>query len=710
MILKYLALNCQRSANFIHIYMFLLDCTRLLLQWEKGDLIPLVFLEAMQTAAAAASIVPATYRMAAIDKQDAIKTALTENNFKPDYALLYETRLQHELAKQITERDVLETSIASTHARATAIDLEAVAAVAQTTKAASAWYNDEMQAKFDADPAAFERIAEIAFNVNARRGPLQIGAECILLRQGSQSEPVKVRVDSAPDPQTGLVRIKEWYEENYVVKPFFAGYKTDGTALRGELSGGSAPLRQKVPEDATTAPEQFAALNAMANNSLPSFKALLIGIVAQINEKHGANVVALAGGGLKSVISASRKCFNEYNGAFTSVLDFLRFTIQCEEPAHVVDVLEAVEAEAALTMLRLKNRLEMRDETGDGYRDTLANIEHNKFIAELQVTLASMQAKKKEVHGAYRVDRVCTLPQNHLGAASQDAVERLAAGATRDFNISGTTITGGQLMALCSGLGQPTIRLTELKMNACQGLDGVNLAETILTPKVCTALGPGIRNISLTSTGVAGQVAPVIANLARAGCGKGLKFLELGGNNLSGELPGGLFGGGASDDAALGGPHQHPVKGGRGWVAAPAIGTSPSSTIHIAEKEKDPDYAGSLWLHFKKLKWLLLWENNITGKIPDELGACTKMENLFLSENQMEGPLPSSLSSLVELDGLILSQNNFTGAVPEEWSSMVLLEKLHLDHCATGRFSRNDLGPRMKVFVESNAAVLQYHC
>jgi hypothetical protein len=73
-------------------------------------------------------------------------------------------------------------------------------------------------------------------------------------------------------------------------------------------------------------------------------------------------------------------------------------------------------------------------------------------------------------------------------------------------------------------------------LSACPGLQGVELAAVVLTPAVCKALGAGIRCIAMTTTGVAGPIAPVFASLAAGGCGEGLEFLSLGGNTLSGPL------------------------------------------------------------------------------------------------------------------------------------------------------------------------------
>ena len=86
----------------------------------------------------------------------------------------------------------------------------------------------------------------------------------------------------------------------------------------------------------------------------------------------------------------------------------------------------ADDEDADMEMLRLKNRLDVRVASPDGYRDTLANIRHKGCILELQVALASMVAKKEEVHVVYEADRASSLPQSHLGDASDTVIRRVA--------------------------------------------------------------------------------------------------------------------------------------------------------------------------------------------------------------------------------------------------------------------------------------------
>ena len=61
---------------------------------------------------------------------------------------------------------------------------------------------------------------------------------------------------------------------------------------------------------------------------------------------------------------------------------------------------------------------------------------------------------------------------------------------------------------------------------------------------------------------------------------------------------------------------------------------------------------------------LWLYENQLRGEIPSELGSLTYLEALYLEENQLTGEIPSELSNLEYLEELFLSGNQLTGCIP----------------------------------------------
>ena len=63
------------------------------------------------------------------------------------------------------------------------------------------------------------------------------------------------------------------------------------------------------------------------------------------------------------------------------------------------------------------------------------------------------------------------------------------------------------------------------------------------------------------------------------------------------------------------------------------------------------------------MEMLVLYENNITGPIPSELGLLSNLQFLSLEDNMMTSVIPTELASLETLVMLDLSLNAFEGSV-----------------------------------------------
>ena len=61
------------------------------------------------------------------------------------------------------------------------------------------------------------------------------------------------------------------------------------------------------------------------------------------------------------------------------------------------------------------------------------------------------------------------------------------------------------------------------------------------------------------------------------------------------------------------------------------------------------------------LESLGLSENQLSGKIPAELGNLTGLIWLYLQHNQLSGEIPSELGNLTKLNDVRLSHNPLTG-------------------------------------------------
>ena len=99
--------------------------------------------------------------------------------------------------------------------------------------------------------------------------------------------------------------------------------------------------------------------------------------------------------------------------------------------------------------------------------------------------------------------------------------------------------------------------------------------------------------------------------------------------------------------------------------------------LHLWENQLSgtmPSELGSL----VNLQSLALQDNKLTGSIPPELGNLANLEELSLWGNQLTGLIPASLSSLANLRTLALNRNQLTGSIPPELGNLANLEELSL--------------------------------
>ncbi|KAJ0041822.1 hypothetical protein Pint_19316 [Pistacia integerrima] len=101
-----------------------------------------------------------------------------------------------------------------------------------------------------------------------------------------------------------------------------------------------------------------------------------------------------------------------------------------------------------------------------------------------------------------------------------------------------------------------------------------------------------------------------------------------------------------------------------------------------------PSQIGAL----SKLNFMSLSNNNLTGVIPPEIGSLSNLKRLDLSSNNLTRKIPSTIRYLTELVVLNLSSNNFTGPIPLIIANLRNLRFLDLSYNELGGLVPPDLG------------------
>ncbi|KAJ9555787.1 hypothetical protein OSB04_010401 [Centaurea solstitialis] len=225
-----------------------------------------------------------------------------------------------------------------------------------------------------------------------------------------------------------------------------------------------------------------------------------------------------------------------------------------------------------------------------------------------------------------------------------------------------------------------------------KGLEELDFSRNSFSMKIPTSIGrlPNMTRLTLNHNQLTGPIPSSIQNLSR------LKYLSLQDNNLTGEIPIGIFNITTLKSFSVGGKGSKLIwknkakiisKGSLRSLSMPSCGISGQIPEWISSNTALGylDLSGNKlegpfpnWLAKMRLDSIILFDNKLSGSIPQHLFESTMLRVLHLSQNNFFGELPEDIGNATSMRYLMLSGNNFFGQIPMSISNMDCLKLLDL--------------------------------
>ncbi|CAN7050219.1 unnamed protein product [Brassica oleracea var. botrytis] len=226
-----------------------------------------------------------------------------------------------------------------------------------------------------------------------------------------------------------------------------------------------------------------------------------------------------------------------------------------------------------------------------------------------------------------------------------------------------------ELSVLC-----PTLEVLDLSGNgltgqlpesfvSCGVLQSLNLGNNKLSGEFLTTVVsklPRISSLYLPYNNISGLVPLSLANCSD------LRVLDLSSNEFTGEVPYGLCTP-VLEKLLIANNYLS------GTVPVELSSCKSLKTIDLSFNALGGPIPKEIWT-MPKLSDLVMWANNLTGEIPDDI--CVdggNLETLILNNNLLTGSIPESISKCTNMIWISLSGNRLTGKIPV---GMGKLEKL----------------------------------
>ncbi|TXG52598.1 hypothetical protein EZV62_021767 [Acer yangbiense] len=173
-------------------------------------------------------------------------------------------------------------------------------------------------------------------------------------------------------------------------------------------------------------------------------------------------------------------------------------------------------------------------------------------------------------------------------------------------------------------------------------------------------------NLELSDNNISGEIPAEIGNL------KKLWQLELYNNLLTGKLPVGFRNLSSLEnfDAST-----NKLEGDLSEVGF----LSNLVTLQLFENQLSGEVPAELG-KFQKLVNLSLYTNQLTGPLPQDLGSWAKFDFIDVSENLLTGPIPPTMCKRGTMRGFLMLQNKFTGEIPASYANCVTIERFRVSN------------------------------
>ncbi|XP_021292993.1 probable leucine-rich repeat receptor-like protein kinase At1g35710 isoform X1 [Herrania umbratica] len=236
------------------------------------------------------------------------------------------------------------------------------------------------------------------------------------------------------------------------------------------------------------------------------------------------------------------------------------------------------------------------------------------------------------------------------------------------IDLSNNNVSGSIPSSICSLPWLYTLKLSGNSLSGelsslqnCRSLSELSLANNQFSGDIPRWMGevlPSLSILSLRGNMFSGKIPENLCDPVD------LHILDLGSNNLSGQIP----------------PCLGNLRGLRNLASYTPFkpGNRPA---YLDEMEF---YVKGRILKFTLILDLVniidLSRNNLQGEIPKGIASLSTLGTLNLSRNQLTGKIPENIGSLQLLETLDLSGNHLSGPIPASMSSMTSLNHLNLSY------------------------------